>query len=65
MATILFIYCRIHTEKDRRRGKQTYEIGSLISFGINLNKPFVDMFMIKDKHLEPQVRSVCTLGHQT
>ena len=52
-------------------GKQTYEIGSLISFGININKPLlkpinIDMIvMTKDKHHELQVRSVCTLGHQS
>ena len=52
-------------------GKQTYDIGSLISFGININKPLlkpsnIDMIvMTKDKHHELEVRSMCTLGHQT
>ena len=67
----LFIYCRIHKEKDRRKEKQKYEIGSLISFGINLNKPFVELSnidmiaMTKDnKHHKFKVRRVSTLGHQ-
>ena len=46
MATIIYLL-QNYKEKDRRRGKETYEIGSVISFGINLNKPF---FVETKKH---------------
>ena len=59
-----YLFIAEFIEKNRRRGKQTYEIGSFISFGINLSKPF-GKIMIEDKHHELHVRSVCTLCHQT
>ena len=60
MAIIIFIAEFIKRKIERQENKK-YEIGSLKSFDIKQHMTWLECV----KHHELQVRSVCTLGHQT